>query len=58
MIRMVLIFVVVWLAVLTGGLVFKQASWQERGKLFKWIGISLLTAQVTVLILAALVIAF
>lgn len=58
MVRMVLIFAVVWVAVLLGGIIFKQASWSERGKFFKWVGISLLTALVTVLILAALVIVF
>lgn len=58
MIKLVFVFLVLWLTVLAGGLIFKQASWKERGKFFKWVGISLLTTLATMLILAALVIAF
>lgn len=58
MIKLIFVFLVLWLTVLAGGIIFKQASWQERGKFFKWVGISLLTALGTGAILTALVYLF
>lgn len=58
MIRMLVAFIVVWIGVLFGGIIFKQASWQEKKKFFKWMGISLLTSLATFAILLLLVLTF